>query len=213
MTDTTAFPPPDIAAALKRPTVQTSDPRGYRYDSTSPEWKWACAPLPSFAALQWPGYSTTCIHTQVRGMDAIIQPWLGHCQKFLGRTAFPGGFGGEVGVYLKVPGGRPLPDLSILPGPLKLLFEAVHLFGADHCWWPDAQLQPEIAFTIKDPKTKAVLFEAEPEKTFWLNKWMQPDSFKQFSAAHPGLPMFTNELLMEFTVDGVTRQWHGSALL
>ena len=86
-----AFPPPDLAAALKSPTVATSQ-HGYNFVATSQAWKMACTPLPSCAALQWPGYATTFIPAQIDGIDVVIQPWMGNCQQFLGRGNFPGGY-------------------------------------------------------------------------------------------------------------------------
>ena len=67
------FPPPNLQAALAHPTVSTTA-NGYTFVTTSPEWKAACAPLPSFAAVQWPGYATTCVPAQINGRDELPIP-------------------------------------------------------------------------------------------------------------------------------------------
>jgi hypothetical protein len=208
------FTPPDPAAALKRPTVQITDPdTGYVFDTISPEWKNACAPLPSFAALQWHGYSTTYIPDTIDGIDVMIQPWMGYCEQFFGRSNFPGGLGGEVGVYVKVPSGRPLPDLGLVPAPLRPLFHAVALMGADHLWWPDADMQPEIDFTIINPIADNVLLRTDSESTYWVNRWMEPASYRKYQAANAGLlPPCPNQYKMVFTVAGCTREWTGAQI-
>jgi hypothetical protein len=201
-----SFPPPDVNAARKRPTVRTQDANGYFFDTTSPEWKTACAALPSFAGLQWPGYATTCIPAVINNRDVIIQPWMGHCQQFLGRSDFPGGFGGEVGVYVKVPGGKPLPDLAMLPAVLRPLFKAYAELGGDHLWWPDADVQPKIDFTIINPVNHSVLLRADEEQNYWVNKWMEPASYELYRKANP-VPPSATQYKMVFTVAGVTRAW------
>lgn len=208
-----SFPAPDVRAALANPTVSTTA-NGYTFVTTSPAWKAACAPLPSFAAVQWPGYATTCVPAVIDGREVVIQPWMGRCEQFFGRSNFPGGMGGEVAVYVKVPGGQPLPDLSLLPAPLRRVFEAWAALGGDDLWWPDPDVQPEIDFTIFDPVTRAVLVHAEPETNYWVNKWMEPASYEKLDAAHGHtLPSWPTHFKMVFTVAGVTRAWQPGAPL
>ena len=211
-----SFPPADPLAALSNPTVRTTDPHtGHVFDTTSPAWKAACAPLPSCAAVQWPGYATVCIPAAIDGREVVIQPWMGHCEQFLGRARFPGGFGGEVGVYVKHPGGKPLPDVSWLPLPVQLLLKAAHAFGDHHLWWPDPEVQPEIHFKIINPLTKAPVLQAHPEKNYWVNKWMEPNSFEQYKASvGDKVPFWSTAYKMVYTVAGVTREWepHGGQL-
>jgi hypothetical protein len=208
------FTPPDVNAAAKRPTLQVVDPvTGYTYDTSTPVWKNACAPLPSFAALQWPGYATTYVPDTINGVDVIIQAWMGDCQQFLGRMDYPGGLGGEVGVYVLVPEGRPLPDLTMVPLHLRPLFEVVAGLGATHVWWPDADMQPEIDFTIVNPVAGDVLVSAPRENNYWVNRWMEPQSYKRYKAAKAGsLPPSPIHYKMVFTVAGCTREWSGAQL-
>ena len=150
------FPPPDVDAALADPTVRTVDPsNGYIYDSTSPTWRVACAALPSCAAVQWPGYATTCIEAKIGGVDVVIQPWMGQCQQAFGRTNFPGGFGGEVGIYVRRPS-NDLPDSRLLPAWARFVLQGMSLVGGNHLWWPDPNVQPQVEFTIVNPRSFGV---------------------------------------------------------
>jgi hypothetical protein len=202
------FPPPDLNAAMNNPTVQTTDPAtGYQFDTTSPAWKTACAVLPSFAALEWPGYATTCVPATINGKQVVIQPWMGRCQQFFSRGNYPGGVGGEVGVYAVVPGGRSLPDLSLLPGPIQVIFRAMAALGGTNVWWPDPDVQPEIDFTILNPLTNTPLLRADPENNYWVNKWMEPASYDAYTQSVGGQVPSPRQYKMVYTVDGVTREW------
>jgi hypothetical protein len=205
----TAFTTPDVAAALKRPTIQITDPgTGYVFDTSSPEWKNACAPLPAFAGLHWPGYATACVADTIDGTDVVIQVWMGYCERFLARADFPGGMGGEVGVYAKVPGGRPLPDLEVLPFVLRPVFSGLEHLDPDELWWPDAGVQPPISFTIQNPITGAAVVSAGVEDDYWVNRWMEPSSYEQYKEANVGrLPSLPTQYRMVFTVAGRTRVW------
>ena len=203
------FAPPDWQAAFANPTVRSTDPQtGHDFDATSPTWKNACAMLPSFAGLQWPGYATTAIETKINGRDVIIQPWMGNCEQFMGRTNFPGGTGGEVGVYVRVPPGRSLPDADNLPVLFKAALTLADDLDSDDLWWPDPEMQPEIDFTIIHASSRAVLLRASPERHYWLNKWMEPASYERWKAANPGsAPSSPTGFKMIYTVDNHTREW------
>jgi hypothetical protein len=202
------FQPPDVAAALRNPTTRTVDPStGYEFDTTSPEWKCACAPLPSFKALQWPGYATKCIEATIRGKACVIQPWLGLCQQFFSRGNYPGGVGGEVGVYALVADQQPLPDLSVLPDDIQVMFKAVHLAGGPALWWPDPDLQPAIDFTIWNTVTNTPLLYAAQETNYWVNKWMEPKSYAKYCQDMGGKVPSPRQYKMIFTVDDYTETW------
>lgn len=203
-----SFPPPDPVAAANTPTVRTADPStGYQFDTTSPQWKTACAPLPSFAALEWPGYATTTIEATVCGKPCVIQPWMGDCQQFLGRTQYPGGIGGEVAVYVRESRSGPLPDISMLPQPAQLMFQAMDFIGGDGLWWPDPDVMPQIEFTLINTLTNSVFLRADQESHYWVNKWMEPNSYAQYVKDMSGQVPSPRQYKMVFTVDGVTREW------
>jgi hypothetical protein len=66
--------------------------------------KEAAAALPCFAALHWPDYATKVFDDTLNGKPIVVQLWKGWCQQFLSSPNFPGGIGGEVGIYERVTG-------------------------------------------------------------------------------------------------------------
>ena len=78
------------------PVKAYSDDSGYDYVETSDDWKKACSVLPSFAAVEWPGYATSVVEDTIGGQAVVIQLWKGRCQRFFGLNDFPGGIGAEV---------------------------------------------------------------------------------------------------------------------
>ena len=135
--------------------------------------------------MQWPGYATAAIPAKINGVDVIIQPWMGLCEEFMGRSNFPGGVGGEVAVYVKVPFGKQPPDASVLPGPMKVLAGILNGVGLGDLWWPDPNVQPTIDFTLINPLNNQVLLRAAQETNYWVNKWMQPASYALYKQANP----------------------------
>jgi hypothetical protein len=175
---------------------------GYHYEETSDDWKLACSVLPSFAALRWPGYETAVVEDTIDGQAVVIQLWKGRCQRFFGLNDFPGGIGAEVGVYRRIPG-RPLPTaLPALPSEIAgFMLHAVHALGEDF-WWPYPELQTQVSFTFVNPKTNATFFTAGPETTYWMNRWMRPDSYRLYEGSNSPLPFWTEDYILNYTING-----------
>ena len=57
------------------PTIASVDPRGYVYVGVARWWRQMCAGLPCCMHLQWPGYATTTVETNIDGEDVVIQLW------------------------------------------------------------------------------------------------------------------------------------------
>jgi hypothetical protein len=174
------------------PTIAYSDARGYGYVETSESWKQLCQGLPCFAALAWPGYSTKVFETTLKGQPAVIQLWKGNCEKFLGLASFPGGFGGEAGVYKRIPG-HVHPALPVgLPPQLLAAYDAIGSIADTDLWWPAPELADSVEFTLTNPITGGVFFSSSPEHTYWNCKWMNPDSYDRYQTAQglriPWLP-------------------------
>lgn len=207
------FPNADLKAAMLNPTV-SSKFDGYDCIETSEIWKWAFAPLPSNASVAWPGYATTAIPTVIDGRHLVIQPWLGHCQKFLGVDRFPGGFGAEVGIYVTEPRQDPIPDgLAVLPW-MKVLLEGAHWFGGNHLWWPKFEAMFDISFKVINPVTGKVMLEkTEPKPTYWSNLWMQPGEYDRYKQDVGGQVPFPSAYMMEIIVAGKKFGWHGAGPL
>src|SRR5258708_10153745 len=161
-------------------TVIRYKENGYEFDETSAAWKEICDVLPSFKEVEWPDYSTTVFEDTIDGKPVVIQLWKGWCQQFLGRDDFPGGIGGEVGIYERVTGrGFPAERPDFFPEPMwSFLYEASTHADGDF-WWPVAELN-EIGFNFINPVTNTVMFHAGPKKTYWLNKWMDTNSYSKY---------------------------------
>src|SRR5688500_10439515 len=92
---------------------------GYKFVETSQAWKELCTVLPCFEQVEWPDYPTAIVEDTIGGKPIVIQLWKGWCQQFLGRDDFPGGIGGEVGVYERVTGrGFPTERPDFFPKPM-----------------------------------------------------------------------------------------------
>lgn len=194
-----------MAEPFKNPTLQTTDSHGYQYVSTSPEWKTWCLGLPCFAGLAWPGYDTKCLEDTIDGHKVVIQLWKGNCQQFLGRPNFPGGIGGEVGVYRRVTG-KTLPKLDSLSPVEQALYKGMAAFGGDHLWWPDPAINSTINFTLINDHSRegpVGFLSAPAETTYWQNKWMEPASYAQYEKSK-GVPPWPTGFRMRFTINNKT---------
>lgn len=176
------------AQDLVSPTVRYTTPDGWRVNETSESWKELCSRLPCCLALQWPGYSTTIVEDVIGGVPIVIQLWKGWCPKFLGLNAFPGGIGAEVGIYRRMPG-RPRPAaFPFLPQPLaSKVLDALATVADENLWWPFPELATRLTFRLVHPRTGFELLSAGPETSYWLAKWMEDASYREF-ARHLGAP-------------------------
>lgn len=196
------------------PTFQYTDASGYQYDETSEQWKQLCTNFPCFALLEWPGYSTQVVDTMngepltINGQPVVIQLWKGTCQKFLGLQNFPGGIGAEVGVYHLMPGrARPslqqLISLGIPESFAALIIAGIAPLTDDQLWWAFPELNTQVAFTLTNPVTNQTFFTAGPETTYWLNKWMEGDSYNEYQKNQgnqvPGSP---TDYVLNYTING-----------
>jgi hypothetical protein len=195
----------------------------YTYVETSESWKQMCSALPCFLALQWPGYATTIVETQIDGQDVVLQLWKGYCPKFLGHASFPGGIGAEVGVYRRIPGKVRPTAFAFLPGPLgALVGNALATLNDNDLWWPAPELNASIEMRLRNPVTGTTFLSAGPESSYWLTRWMNELDYLQYVFSHqaPAVWDFTAYVL-EYSVNGQAfepwtnqgpaRQFHGSA--
>jgi len=195
---------------------------GYEFTETASWFKQLCAGLPCFKYLGWPGYKTTVIeNVMIDGHQVVLQLWKGWCQRFAGLTGMPGGVGAEVGVYRRIKDQDQfrkfvnqlgvadyireklgnLPDKYFTDDFFKLTDSLV--------WWPFTELNAKVEFTLKVPTNGPVdgpvIFRAGAENTYWLCKWMTPDSYDKF-AADPsnGAPsrLGSSDCVLEYTVTG-----------
>jgi hypothetical protein len=172
--------------------VLAYEENGYKFVETSEEWKQLCSVLPCFKQVQWPDYSTAVIEETINGKPVVIQLWKGWCQQFLGNDNFPGGIGGEVGIYERVQGkGFPVERPDFFPAPMWTALHGLSKLAGNDFWWPVAE-KNEIEFNFINPNTNKTMFHAGPEKTYWMNKWMDTNSYDDYKNTQerrwPGLP-------------------------
>jgi hypothetical protein len=189
------------------PTIGYDDANGYTYVETSELWKDICSQLPCFIALQWPGYLTKIVEDRINGQDVVIQLWIGWCQKFLGLQDFPGGIGAEVGVYRRIPGKVRPTSLPFLPKQIETdILNGISTLSDNELWWPFPELNAQIEFTLTNPITNQVLFNAGPETSYWLAKWMNEPSYLkyQFDRGLGNTPNFfsATDYLLDYKING-----------
>lgn len=74
-------------------------------------------------------------------------------------------------------------------------------------WWPFPELGAQLEFTLTNPLNDDVLFAAGPETSYWLAKWMDDASYKQYarSLGAPSSivsPWYIDSLLLPSSPDG-----------
>lgn len=197
------------------PVVSYTDANGYRYVETADWWKKACSVLPSFAALRWPDYSTKVIDDTINGQPRVIQLWKGLCEH-LG-DEMPGGVGGEVGIYERIPGRTfPTSKPDFLPSQFwDFLVTRIQEEEVNDFWWPISD-QNEVEFDFINSVTNATIFHAGPETTYWMNKWIDDGGYERYKksqrkkhwwlpAGFPGnskTPKFASQNTMNFKING-----------
>ena len=186
------------------PTFHYTDASGYQYDETSERWKQLCTDIPCFAALQWLGYATQVREGRIDGQPVVIQLWKGDCQKFLGLQQFPGGIGAEVGVYHRMPGRARPTSLPFLPPPFAaFILTSIATLTDDQLWWAFPELNTRVEFALISPVTNQTFFTAGPETTYWLNKWMDDDSYEKYQHDHGGqIPGSPTDYLLDYNING-----------
>jgi hypothetical protein len=200
---------------VNSPTIRYADPGSYMCDETSEKWKILCQQFPCFWALQWPGYATDVIDTTINGEAVVIQLWKGYCPKFLGFvgvTSFPGGYGAEVGVYRRIPGkARPASSsLSFLHGDFAArVLNAVSNFADNDLWWPFPELGATMEFAMINPITGETFLHAGPQTGYWLTKWMEDDSYRDYRRDHT-TPAASTDYILDYWINGRHyRRWPG----
>jgi len=194
----------------RSPTVSIRDSRGYDYVETAPWWNDMCAEFPCFSALKWPNYRTVVLHNQlIDGERVTIQLWKGNCQKFLGLRDFPGGTGGEVGIYRPQPGRRVPNAGGALPPGMQAMMRLAETLGNDQLWWPHTEFRAPLSFELVNPNNGQVVFGTDTERDdYWLTRWMNPRSWDRYRRDHRGqLPTWSGALTMRARIAGRTYTW------
>jgi hypothetical protein len=94
---------------------------------------------------------------------------------------FPGGIGAEVGVYRVIPGKARPRTLSFLPPSFAAaVLKPIGNLNDNDLWWAYPELGTQIQFSLVNPNTGEIFFSTGTEKTYWLNRWMNPDSYEKY---------------------------------
>jgi len=201
-----------VETDLSNPTVSYTDARGYSYVETSDNWKQLCTAFPCCNALQWPDYATTSFELKINNSPAVVQLWKGNCEKLLGLSQFPGGIGAEVGVYRKIPGKVRPQALSLLPPPLaSALLGPIRNLNDNQLWWAYPELNARIQFSLVNPITGQIFFSTPTETTYWLNRWMNPDSYRKYKQdqGNGRTPASFQEVkyVLHYSINGQSYSW------
>jgi len=200
---------------MNTPTIRYTDPGGYMCDETSEKWKILCQQFPCFWALQWPGYATDVIDTNIDGQAVVIQLWKGYCPQFLGLASFPGGYGAEVGVYRRIPGrARPSASaLSFLQGDFfAKVLNALSNLADNDLWWPFPELGATIECSLINPLNGQTFLHAGPQTGYWLTKWMETGDYGRYQRDH-ATPASSTDYILDYGINGKRyRRWPGPPL-
>jgi hypothetical protein len=191
------------------PTISYRDDRNYSYVETSERWKQQCEQLPCFDALKWPGYDSIHVDMMINGQPGVIQLWHGWCQKFLALQTMPGGFGAEVGVYRRIPGHvRPTSFPFLPPQWEQMVLQALKVLPDRDLWWPAPEVNAELEFTITNPANNQILFDAGPQTSYWLTKWMDELSYIEYLGGRSRLDeIVPDRYSLKYTVNGQVGEW------
>jgi hypothetical protein len=210
--------------------INTDTTDGLDYVETSQNWKNICSPLPCFAEMWWPGYLTTVIKTTLGGQPVVIQLWKGWCQRLGARWAnFPGGMGAEVGIYHKVTDDDSQTVLFQKPAtkidqglhqfrdklsqvsqktPLQKITPFLPRHDRPHgdpegeVWYPIQKPYPWLNFKLVNPYTGQEFFRTSSQNTYWLTRWMAPDSYRNKYKNEHSTPPFAENYVLHYTING-----------
>ena len=103
----------------------------------------------------------------------------------------------------------PPADLGFLPQRIAQFFlNGLANLGGDHFWWPFPELNTRIDFELVNPKTNETFFKAGPETTYWLNKWMSPDSYERYKDENDvQTPVFSAHYKLKYRINGKSYEW------
>lgn len=118
----------------------------------------------------------------------MIQSLKGWRQQFLGLSSFPGSVGAEVGVYRRVSGKDRTIDYSRFPRELPIPIQSILSNPNIDIWWPYPELNAKLEFTLVKHNTDQALFNAGPETSYCLGKWMDQGSYNHYCHTTQHIP-------------------------
>lgn len=126
-----------------------------------------------------------------------------------------------MGVYRKMPGRARPKSIPFLP-PVAATFILANMarLTDNDLWWAFPELNARIEYDLINPFTNEPVFHAGPENSYWLNKWMNEDSYSRYRLSQgkkwPALPNWfpgnsrspnlPTSYILDFKIDGLTGQ-------
>jgi hypothetical protein len=123
-------------------------------------------------------------------------------------SSYPGGNGGEVGVYRRIPGHARPTTLPGIPQALaSLILTALGTLADEQIWWPAPDLADSVGFSLTNPANNTTFFTSGAERTYWNCKWMEDTSYSQYRNDVPNTPAFPTGYQMNLEVNGQSFAW------
>ena len=184
--------------ARSAPLVERWSPGcGLHHNRVSDWWAQQCEVLPCFRGVAWPNYAEKILYdVAVPGISqkVIVHLWKGICQKFTGSNNFPGGYGAEVGIYLRrdakwisdrAAKTSALDPVSLGSGGLLLIAQAARL-DPNQKWYPAPELGTKLKFRLVDPdNNNAPVITTSEINSYWCTEWLEQASYGAWAASRP----------------------------
>jgi hypothetical protein len=149
---------------------------------------------------------------------------------------FPGGMGAEVGIYRKVAEGEPGSNRYLFQKPATKIDQGLHQFrdglskvpqkvtplkaitpllprhdrphgnSEGEVWYPYPELKTRLWFMLVDPWTGEEFFQTNTEPTYWLTRWMAPDSYRHSYQNKHLTPPFAADYKLYYKINGAPQE-------
>jgi len=147
---------------------------------------------------------------------------------------FPGGMGAEVGVYRRVSEDEEYSERFLFKKPVKEMDKGMHQFRNNlakvpqkvkplekvvaalprhdrpqgdpegDVWYPFPELRTRLWFKLVNPLTREKFFQTTEQSTWWLTRWMAPDSYRNKYKKQHTVPAFPADFKLHYTINGKT---------
>ena len=71
-------------------------------------------------------------------------------------------------------------------------------------WYPIPRPYPWLSFKLVNPYTGEEFFRTTSENTYWLTRWMAPDSYRNKYKKEHSTPPFAANYVLHYTINGQT---------
>jgi hypothetical protein len=71
-------------------------------------------------------------------------------------------------------------------------------------WYPFPELRTRLWFKLVNPLTREKFFQTTEQSTWWLTRWMAPDSYRNKYKKQHTVPAFPADFKLHYTINGKT---------